>query len=92
VLCHLQIDGIRDGWIAEHVRALELGGVDDLCNMGPAHASCAGVKTQRDHASAAKAKRQKVKHLGAGFSYRPLPFGRKSPFKRKLNGEIVRRP
>jgi hypothetical protein len=59
--------------------------------MGPAHAFCAGEKTRADHASAAKAKRQKIRHIGAGFTSHPLPFGRKSPFKRKLTGEIVRR-
>src|SRR4051794_31036149 len=70
VLCEQAIDP-RHGWIAEHIRALELGGADDLDNMGPAHTSCAGVKTRRDHARAARAKRVKVRHLGAHRARRP---------------------
>ena len=91
MLCNREIDGVRERWIAEHVRALELGGQDHLSNMGPAHAFCAGEKTRIDHASTAKAKRQKIGHIGAGCPSRPLPFGRQSPLKRKLNGEVVRR-
>ncbi|MFC4172933.1 HNH endonuclease [Microvirga sp. GCM10011540] len=49
VLCHRKIDGARERWIAEHVRALELGGLDDLDNMGPAHEACAEIKTKDDH-------------------------------------------
>ena len=35
VLCDGKIGGVRERWIAEHIRALELGGADDLENMGP---------------------------------------------------------
>src|SRR3954465_9852112 len=66
VLCSREIDGVRERGIAEHVRALELGGKDHLGDMGPAHAFCAGEKTRIHHASAAKAKRQKIGHIGAG--------------------------
>src|SRR3954470_14600072 len=52
VLCDREIDGVRERWIAEHLRALELGGEDDLSNMGPAHAFCAGEKTRRDYVGA----------------------------------------
>jgi 5-methylcytosine-specific restriction endonuclease McrA len=90
VLCGRMIDS-RDGWIAEHIRALELGGADDLANLGPAHAACADVKTRRDHTHAARAKRRKIRQLGATRSRRPLPCGRASPFKRKISGEVVRR-
>jgi hypothetical protein len=49
ILCERRIDGVRERWIAEHIRALELGGEDDLSNMGPAHEACALVKTRNDH-------------------------------------------
>lgn len=91
VLCGRAIDGGRERWIAEHIRALELGGADVLENMGPAHEACALAKTQDDHRRAAKAKRQKIRHIGAEGSQRPLPFGRTSRWKRKLSGQIVRR-
>jgi hypothetical protein len=85
------IDGVRERWIAEHIRALELGGADDLSNLGPAHESCALVKTQDDHRRAAKAKRQKIQHIGAEASKRPLPCGKASPWKRKMSGAVVAR-
>jgi hypothetical protein len=91
VLCERKIDGVREHWIAEHIRALELGGDDDLSNMGPAHTSCALTKTQDDHRRAAQAKRQKIHHIGADVPKRPLPFGRTSPWKRTMSGRIVPR-
>ena len=91
VLCDCKIDGVRERWIAEHIRALELGGEDDLSNMGPAHHACALVKTQDDHRRTAQAKRQKIRHIGAEDSKRPLPFGRASPWKRTLAGRIIPR-
>ncbi len=91
VVCDSRIDGVRKRWIAEHIRALELGGEDDLSNMGPAHEACAFTKTQDDHRRTAQAKRQKIRHLGAEASKRPLPFGRASPWKRTLSGRIVPR-
>ena len=91
VLCERKIDGVRERWIAEHIRALELGGEDDFSNMGPAHQACALVKTQDDHRRAAQAKRQKIRHIGADLPKRPLPFGRTSPWKRTNSGRIVPR-
>src|SRR5215217_168358 len=85
VVCETPIDGVRERWIAEHIRALELGGTDDLSNMGPAHEACALVKTRNDHRRTAQAKRQKIWHIGAAASKRPLPFGKTSPWKRKLS-------
>ena len=91
VLCHRMINSVRERWIAEHMRALELGGADDLSNMGPAHEVCALVKTKDDHRRAGKAKRQKIRYIGAEASKRPLPCGKASPWKRKISGEIVAR-
>ncbi len=91
VLCERKIDGVRGRWIAEHIRALELGGEDNLANMGPAHESCAVAKTRNDHCRAAQAKRQKIRHIGANSPKRPLPFGRASRWKRTLSGKIVPR-
>jgi hypothetical protein len=59
--------------------------------MGPAHEACAAIKTQDDHRRTAHAKRQKIRHIGADVSKRPLPFGKTSPWKRKLSGEIIPR-
>jgi hypothetical protein len=59
--------------------------------MGPAHATCALVKTQDDHRRAAKAKRQKIYHIGANTAKCALPCGKASPWKRKISGQIVPR-
>lgn len=92
VICGQRIDGVRERWIVEHIRALELGGADDLANMGPAHEACGREKTRDDHARAAEAKRQKIRHLGAVVGpARPLPGSRACALKRKVNGTVVLR-
>ena len=65
-LCGLQI---RSGekWIDEHIRALGLGGTNDLDNRAPVHVACANAKThgpEGDVAKIAKAKRAKMAALG----------------------------
>jgi hypothetical protein len=89
VLCDSRIDGVRERWIVEHIRALELGGADEFDNLGPAHEACAAHKTRDDHQRAAQAKRQKLRHIGANAPKGPLPFGRASRWKRTLSGKIV---
>ncbi|MFC5552859.1 HNH endonuclease signature motif containing protein [Methylobacterium iners] len=91
VVCDRRIDGVRERWIVEHIRALELGGADEIENMGPAHELCGREKTRLDHAKAAQAKRRKMRHLGVVKSFNPLPGSRTSHFKRKLNGTVLRR-
>lgn len=91
VLCDRRIDGVRERWIIEHIRALELGGLDEPDNMGPAHETCAAAKTRNHHHRAAKAKRQKIRHLGAARTKNPLPCGRQSRWKKKIDGTIVPR-
>jgi 5-methylcytosine-specific restriction protein A len=77
VICGGRIDGVREKWIVEHVRALGLGGADDDANCGPAHDACANVKTQRDDIPAiAKAKRRKMKALGIK---KPSTFPKPAP-------------
>jgi len=80
VTCGGQIDGTRDKWFVEHIRALELGGADADANCGPAHLSCKAGKDADDHHRAAKAKRAKRSTLGIrppsklqGAGFRPAP-------------------
>lgn len=82
---------LGEGFVYEHVRALELGGADDQSNIRLTCTPCATIKTKDDHRRAAKAKRVKAKHLGLKESKSPLPFGRNSPLKRKMDGTVVRR-
>lgn len=89
VPCGRRIDGGRKRWIVEHIRALDLGGGDELSNMGPAHEACARATIWEDHRKAARAKRQKIRHLGGEPSACPLPCGLRSALKLKIRGEIV---
>ena len=69
-----------------------LGGAPTLENCRVLCTACHGVKTATtDVPLIAKAKRREAKHLGCQNSRTPLPFGRKSKWKRKLNGQIVPR-
>lgn len=63
-LCGLPIQA-GTKWIVEHLRALGLGGTNDGDNLAPVHLDCANAKTaQEDMPRIAKAKRQKLRHLG----------------------------
>lgn len=65
-LCERKIQA-GEPWIDEHRRALGLGGGNETANRGPAHKACADEKTHGkggDIATIAKAKRQKMRHIG----------------------------
>ena len=64
--CHCggKIDGVREKWIVEHLRALGLGGEDEDGNCAPAHEDCRRIKDKDDVSRIAKAKRVKAKHMG----------------------------
>ena len=85
ILCGLKIDGVREDWIVEHIRALVLGGADSDDNCAPAHETCRRVKDKADVRSAAKAKRMKARHLGikkpGGFRKPPPGY---NPWTRRI--------
>jgi hypothetical protein len=64
VLCNRPIDGTKQRWFVEHIRALELGGKDTDDNCAPAHYECKPAKDANDHSRAAEAKREKAAALG----------------------------
>jgi hypothetical protein len=92
-ICHLCECRIMPGedWDISHEIALALTGADDDANRMPAHRKCHRVRTRDDMGAIAKAKRREAKHIGAWRSKSPLPGGKASPWKRKVNGEVVRR-
>ena len=94
-ICHIcgqKIDGIRERWDVEHVLPLELGGEETDENRKPAHYSCHKGKTKDDVRMIRKSDRVRAKHMGAKApSRRPLPGGRNSPIKIKLDGTVVPR-
>jgi len=89
MLCSVKL--VPGKFIYEHVKALELGGEDIDSNIRLTCVNCATEKTKADHKNAAAAKRTKASTLGLKKSKTPLPFGKVSKWKRKLDGTIVPR-
>lgn len=93
-ICGDVIDGVREPWDLDHRIPLALGGEDTDDNLRPVHGRChrgAGSKTSDDVARIAKAKRVERKHMGAHRPKATIPGSKASKWKRKLNGETVRR-
>jgi hypothetical protein len=94
-LCCVCTNRITAGepFIDEHGRALGLGGSNDDGNRYIAHVKCAAIKTrEEDMPRIAKAKRQKASSLGLKRSKgRPLPCGKHSRWRKKMNGQVVPR-
>ena len=69
-----------------------LGGEPTLDNCVVLCRACHGEKTATgDVPRIAKMKRQRDRHIGAHASKNPIPGGRKSKWKRKLDGTVVER-
>jgi 5-methylcytosine-specific restriction endonuclease McrA len=90
-LCQMKVIAGED-WDVSHQIPLEAGGLDDASNWLVAHRKCHRVHTATvDAPLIAKVKRIRQRHIGAKQSRTPMPFGRGSKFKRKMDGTIVRR-
>jgi len=92
-LCHICGGKINVGeaWELEHRIPLAMGGEDIEANWELAHIKCHRAKTSDDVGQIAKAKRREARHLGGHVSRTPLPFGKRSPLKRKMDGTVVLR-
>ena len=84
---------VSNRWHVHHETPLALGGADDLSNWVPAHEVCHQAHTaQHDAPAIARAKRLEAKHLGAKAPSRAtIPGSKRSPWKKKLDGTLVRR-
>ena len=90
-LCNMKVIPGED-WDVSHDIPLEAGGKDDATNWFVAHRKCHRVHTSTvDAPLIAKVKRIHQKHVGAKKPRSPMPLGRNSKFKRKMDGTIVRR-
>jgi 5-methylcytosine-specific restriction enzyme A len=90
-LCGQAIDGTREKWDVEHVVAWALTRDDSDENRRPAHVACHKVKTVEDVGRVAKAKRQEAKYRGAHRSRSPMPGSKRSIWKKRMDGTVVRR-
>jgi 5-methylcytosine-specific restriction protein A len=88
-LCGLRIH-VGEPWDVEHVNPLWLSSDDSEENMRPAHKACHRAKTSAEAPLKAKSDRVRAKHLGIKPKSR-FPCSKESPFRKKLNGEVVRR-
>lgn len=76
----------------DHILPDALGGEPTADNCQLLCKVCHGAKTKEDVGRIRKADRQRDKHTGAHKgSSNPLPGSRASKWKRKMNGEVVRR-
>lgn len=75
----------------DHIIPLAFGGIDGIDNLQPLCRPCHKAKTALDVGRIAKSNRVRARHLGAKQPRAILPGSRKSPFKRKVSGEVVRR-
>lgn len=93
-ICHLCSMKVIPGedWDVSHDIPLEAGGKDDETNWLVAHRKCHRVHTSTvDAPLIAKVKRIHQRHIGAKKSRSPLPGGRHSKWKKKMDGSVVRR-
>lgn len=76
----------------DHIIPDSLGGEPTLENCRVICAACHRVKTGDDAGNLARALRREAKHIGASApARRPMPGSRGSPYRKKLNGEVVLR-
>lgn len=82
---------VGEAWDCEDEIALINGGERRENNLRPFLREHHHEKTKADVAIKSKTYRVRGKHFGLKKSRTPLPFGRQSPWKRKIGGKIVRR-
>lgn len=90
--CDLMIDvGISD-WEAEHDQAHFFDGSDEPPNTYPICIPCHRQKTSKvDRPAIDKAKRVIDQNAGVKRASKPMPFGKRSGLKQKMDGRIVPR-
>ena len=82
---------VGDKWEIDHRIALINGGANDEDNLWPVLKEAHKAKTAEDVKMKAKADRVRKKHLGIWQPKTRLPCGKKSPWKKRLDGTVVRR-
>lgn len=75
----------------DHIIALANGGENRETNLQALCRPCHRAKTNQDVAQKAKDRRVRAKHMGIKETRNPLPGGRKSRWKKKMDGTVVPR-
>ena len=89
--CNMKVSAGEE-WDVSHEIPLEMGGEDGGANLRVAHRSCHRRHTSTvDIPRIAKTRRMKATHLGVKRSKQPLPGGKWSKWKKKLDGSVVPR-
>jgi 5-methylcytosine-specific restriction endonuclease McrA len=90
--CNIAIQA-GQAWDIDHILPIALGGTNEPKNLQILCKTCHRSKTSHfDIPRIAKTKRLKAKHLGARSpAYRPIPGSKASPWKKKMDGTIIKR-
>lgn len=94
MICHVgkcRIEPAKDGWRADHIRRWAEGGEDTPENLWPICRKCDEVKAPEDTSEVAKGKRVAESVYGVKVSDTPMPFGKRSRFKKRMDGKVIDR-
>lgn len=90
-ICERKLHPPADAWICDHKVALCNGGENRETNLQVLCLWCNKKKTTNDVAKKAMTYLKQKAHYGLKKSRNPMPGSRRSKWKRKMNGTIVRR-
>lgn len=92
-ICHLSGRKIMAGeaWDCDHITALINGGTHSEDNLAPALRKFHKIKTAEDVAEKSLVATKRKKHLGLKKSRNPIPGGRGTKWKRKMDGTVEKR-
>ena len=76
---------------ADHIRRYAEGGEDTPENLWPICIPCHKPKSAKDTTEVAKGKRYSEKHYGIRQSKNPMPGSKRSGWKKRLDGTVVKR-
>jgi 5-methylcytosine-specific restriction endonuclease McrA len=80
-----------DKWETDHTTAIINGGENRESNLRTLLGACHKAKTKQDVAEKAMVYRKRAAHLGLKKSKHPMPGGKQSKFKRRMDGTVVPR-
>lgn len=91
--CGCKLGGAHGRIEWDHIDPIAMGGRDEIDNLQPLCVACHKAKTATDKKHIAKGKRMEQRAAGIGRTRKGRGFAtnRDGAWKRKINGEVVRR-